>query len=186
MTPCKENEALSASLADYLEAIFQLERSNRVARAKDIAGRLNVRKASVTGALKTLAGRGLINYSPYSYVTLTPAGRNIAREVVRRYGIIKDFFTDILHLDPEEAEANARRVEHAIDPSAVDKLVSFLEFVKVCPRTDMRWFDAFGRFCLHEPRTSDCRTCVETCIPGHESSCTEDVGMKEEKAHLPA
>jgi DtxR family transcriptional regulator, Mn-dependent transcriptional regulator len=166
MIPCKQNEGLSASLTDYLGAIFQIERSNRVARAKDIAGWLKVRKASVTGALKTLAGRDLINYSPYSYITLTPAGRNIAQEVVRRYGIVRDFFTNILHMEPEEAEANARRIEHAIDPSAVDKLVSFLEFVKLCPRTDMKWLDAFGRFCQHEPRTSDCRTCIETCSRG--------------------
>ena len=64
-------EGLSASLEDYVEVIYHLERSNRVARAKDIADQMNVQRASVTGALKALAGRGLINYSPYSYITLT-------------------------------------------------------------------------------------------------------------------
>jgi len=57
-------EGLSASLEDYLEVIFHLEKSNRVARAKDIADQMNVQRASVTGALKALAGKGLINYSP--------------------------------------------------------------------------------------------------------------------------
>ena len=72
-------EGLSASLEDYLEVIYHLERSNRVARAKDIADQMNVQRASVTGALKALAGRGLINYSPYSYITLTSAGRTVAQ-----------------------------------------------------------------------------------------------------------
>ena len=85
-------EGLSASLEDYLEVIFHLEQSNRVARAKDIADQMNVQRASVTGALKSLAGRGLVNYSPYSYITLTPAGRNIARDVIQRHEVLKDFF----------------------------------------------------------------------------------------------
>ena len=67
----ENTEGLSASLEDYLEVIFHLEQSNRVARAKDIADQMNVQRASVTGALKALSGRGLINYSPYSFITLT-------------------------------------------------------------------------------------------------------------------
>jgi len=47
---------LSASLEDYLEVIFHLEKENRVARAKDIAEQMNVQRASVTGALKALGG----------------------------------------------------------------------------------------------------------------------------------
>ncbi len=159
------NLELSASLEDYLAAISYLEQSNRVARARDIAGRMNVRRASVTGALKTLAGHGLINYSPYRCITLTPAGRHIAKDIIRRRKILKEFFTNILHLSPEDAEANAHRMEHSIEHAVIDKLVCFLEFVSICPRTDMRWLDAFARFCAHEPRTSDCRVCLETCIP---------------------
>src|SRR5512138_1986475 len=108
------NEGLSASLEDYLEVIFHLEQSNRVARAKDIADQLKVQRASVTGALKALAGRGMINYSPYSYITLTDAGRVIARDVIRRHRTLKEFFMSTLQLGPEDAEANACRIEHAI------------------------------------------------------------------------
>ena len=103
---------MSASLEDYLEVIFHLERSNRVARAKDIADQMNVQRASVTGALKALAARGLINYSPYSFVTLTPSGRDIAREVIRRHKVLKEFFVNTLQLGPEDAEANACRIGH--------------------------------------------------------------------------
>jgi len=35
----RQRGSLSASLEDYLEVIFHLEQSNRVARAKDIAAR---------------------------------------------------------------------------------------------------------------------------------------------------
>ncbi len=162
---CGENtEGLSSSLEDYLEVIFHLEQSNRVARAKDIAEQMSVQRASVTGALKALAGRGLINYSPYSFITLTPSGRDIAREVIHRHKVLKEFFANTLQLGVEDAEANACRIEHAIDPTATERLVRFLEFVSICPRTGNDWFDAFGRFCKLGLQTSDCLECLKLCM----------------------
>ena len=157
-------EALSASLEDYLEVIYHLEQSNRVARAKDIADQMSVQRASVTGALKALAGRGLINYSPYSYITMTSPGRTVARDIIRRHETLKEFFMAALQLEPQEAEANACRVEHAIDPMAVDRLVSFLEFIKICPRTGVDWFSAFARYCHRGSQTSDCEDCLRVCL----------------------
>lgn len=157
-------DVLSASLEDYLEVIFHLEKSNRVARAKDIADQMNVQRASVTGALKALAGRGLINYSPYSYITLTPAGRSIAEDIIRRHETLKDFFVTALQLTPAEAEANACRVEHAIDPMAIDRLVRFVKFIKICPRTGTDWFEAFARYCQKGIQTSNCEKCLSTCL----------------------
>jgi DtxR family transcriptional regulator, Mn-dependent transcriptional regulator len=157
-------EGLSASLEDYLEVIFHLEQSNRVARAKDIADQMSVQRASVTGALRALAGRGLINYSPYSYITLTSSGRSIAREIIHRHDTLKEFFITALQMNPEDAEANACRIEHAIDPMAIDRLVRFLEFIKICPRTGIDWFDAFARYCQKGVQSSDCTECLRECI----------------------
>ncbi len=159
----ESTEGLSASLEDYLEVIYHLEQSNRVARAKDIADQMSVQRASVTGALKALAGRGLINYSPYSFITLTTSGRDIARDVIRRHRALKEFFMNTLQLSPDDAEANACRIEHAIDPAAAERLVRFLEFMRVCPRTATDWLDAFGRFCKLGVRTSDCQACLKLC-----------------------
>jgi len=157
-------EGLSASLEDYLEVIFHLERSNRVARAKDIADQMNVQRASVTGALKALAARGLINYSPYSFVTLTATGRTVAKDIIHRHETLKEFFSAALQLSSEEAEANACRIEHAIDPIAVDRLVRFLEFIKMCPRTSLDWFTAFARYCQLGSQTSNCEDCIRICL----------------------
>ncbi len=63
---------LSASLEDYLEAIFQIVAEKPAARVKDIAKKLNVAGPSVTGALQALTERKLINYAPYELITLTP------------------------------------------------------------------------------------------------------------------
>ena len=71
----KKPAYLSASLEDYLEAIFHLSAQSKVARSKDIAELLEVSRSSVTGALKTLSEKGLVNYKPYGFITLTDIGR---------------------------------------------------------------------------------------------------------------
>ena len=92
----------SESMENYLEVILELENSNKVARAKDIADRLGINPGSVTGALKNLGEKGLINYAPYSFVTLTPKGKRVAAEITRRHAVLKDFLLNVLGIDQEK------------------------------------------------------------------------------------
>ncbi len=66
--------ALSASLEDYLEAIFHIVEAKGAAKPRDIVHELKIGASSVTAALKSLAAKDLVNYSPYDIVTLTKAG----------------------------------------------------------------------------------------------------------------
>lgn len=164
-----EQPSLSSNLEDYLEAIYHLQAGKKVARAKDIAERMGVSRASVTGALKTLAEKGLVNYEPYSYTTLTRAGEAVAGKIVGRHAVLKDFFQHILMLGAEAAEENACRVEHSMDDEAMDRLVQFLDFLRVCPRSGEDWLKNFRRFCRQPQEGSlplaqdDCRACLEKC-----------------------
>ncbi len=120
---------LSASLEDYLEAIFNLARKTDIARSRDIADKLDVSKSSVTGALRLLKKKGLINYRPYNYVTLTDAGRKIAAEIVKKHEILKSFFADVLGLKAKLAQSCACRAEHVLGQEVINKLLMFIEFV---------------------------------------------------------
>lgn len=159
------NISLSSNLEDYLEVIFHLQAENRVARAKDVADALHVSRASVTGALKSLAERDLINYEPYSFVTLTSQGEKIAREIIRRHSTLKDFFQNFLKLSAKTAEENACRVEHAIDTEAMNRLISFLEFTRNCPRSGQDWLESFNHYCRHGIDKNRCVECMEHCAP---------------------
>jgi len=121
---------LSASLEDYMEVIFHIAEENNVARAKEIAERLSVSRASVTEALKTLCKKGLINYAPYAVVTLTEHGREAALDIVRRHRVLKDFFVKILAVDEPVAEKGACRLEHAAPPEIIDRLIAFVDFLE--------------------------------------------------------
>jgi DtxR family Mn-dependent transcriptional regulator len=152
---------LSENLEDYLETILELEKTQKVARVKDIAEMRGVLRGSVTGALKSLAEKGLINYEPYSFITLTRKGTAVAGEINRRHRVIKNFLTHVLQLDPQIAEDNACRMEHAMDRAAVDRMVTFIDYMETCPRTDASWIQGFAR---HRQGKSDSRPDCKDCM----------------------
>ena len=154
---------LSESLEDFLEIILDLERENKVARAKDIAERMNIQPGSVTGALKNLAEKKLINYAPYSFITLTEKGARIAKDVARRHRVLKDFLLRVLQLDEETAETTACRMEHAIDEQTMNRLVSFGEFLFQCPRMGDDWIQSFMEYCRSQKiDRQKCDKCLDT------------------------
>ena len=113
-----------------MEAIFHIVAEKHAARVKDIAGRLGVNPASVTGALGVLAGKGLVNYTPYEAITLTPEGRKISKDVVRRHEVLRDFLVKVLSVGEVEADEAACRMEHAIPLPILERLVHFVESVE--------------------------------------------------------
>lgn len=123
------DEKLSASLEDYLEAIYHLTAKNNVARSKDIADTLNVSRASVTGALRALSDKDLVHYKPYAYTTLTEKGRGMAARIVRRHEILARFFEKVLGSEKETAETAACKAEHTLGPEITARLMAFIEFV---------------------------------------------------------
>ena len=126
-------EKLSASLEDYIESIAALAGSSGTTRAADIADKMGVSRPSVTVALRALASRGMVNYKPYSNVSLTDTGRERAAAVLRKHRILSRFFDEILGADVELADSAACKVEHAIGEEITDRLVDFLAFIDNCP-----------------------------------------------------
>jgi len=119
-------------LEDYLEAVWRLVDEKGVARVRDIAAALSVHKSTVSSSLKSLSEKGLVNYSPYEITTLTPRGREIAEDVVRRHEIIRDFLVQVLALEGNRADANACRAEHVLDAEVLERLACFARFVGEC------------------------------------------------------
>jgi DtxR family Mn-dependent transcriptional regulator len=142
-----KKQNLSASLEDYLEAILNITNKTDVARSRDIAKSLGVSRASVTGALRVLKEKGLANYKPYGYVTLTESGQATATEIVRRHNILKSFFIDVLGIESEVAQKAACKAEHELDPEIIQKLLSFIEFVTQSNNNGRDLAEEFQNFC---------------------------------------
>ena len=144
------SEKLSASLENYLEVIYHLEAKSMVARVRDIAKSMNVKSSSVTYALKVLAEKKLINYEPYSVITLTKEGRKVAGGVVQRHEVLKKFLESVLNLNCDLAEDTACKMEHSISTTVLERLTQFLEYIDSCPRGEINWVNNVGFFCKNK------------------------------------
>ena len=146
---------LSASLEDYLEAIFILSKSGKVARSKNIAQHLQVARPSVTGALRVLAEKELIHYKPYGYITLTEKGFRIAGRIARRHKALESFFCNVLGVESDIAQRAACLAEHAIGSEITGRLTAFLEFIEAENRQGRNVAEAFRNHCQHREQTEE-------------------------------
>lgn len=123
-----ETKTITASLEDYLEAIYEIIEEKQGVKAIDVSRRLNVNRSSVTEALKNLAAKELINYGRYDVISLTKKGIQIAEKIIEKHKALHVFFEKVLGLSPDEAQKNACRIEHVISEEAFQRLIAFTEF----------------------------------------------------------
>lgn len=122
----------SATVQDYLKAIFAIEREDLPAGTNAIATRLDVSAGSVTGMLKRLVGHGLVEHEPYRGARLTEEGRGEAVRLVRRHRLIELFLVRVLGVPWDRVHEEAERLEHA----ATDELVARMEELLGHPAVD--------------------------------------------------
>ena len=82
-------DALTGPVEDYLKAIYALGRGTGAVATNDIAQRLLIAPASVSGMVRRLADQGLLSYERYHGVKLTDRGRRAALRTLRRHRIIE-------------------------------------------------------------------------------------------------
>lgn len=112
---------LHASGEDYLETILILQKQCGMVRSVDVARYMSVSKPSVCRAVAVLRDGGFLRVDDDHFLHLTDAGRKIAEEIYARHR----FFTERLiaaGVDPETAEADACRLEHAISSESFARL----------------------------------------------------------------
>jgi DtxR family Mn-dependent transcriptional regulator len=172
---------VSASLEDYLEAIYHTATAKGAARAKDIVQAMGVNNSSVTQALRLLSEKKLVNYAPYEVITLTSAGEKIALDVVRRHETLREFFTKVLGLPADEADAEACRMEHATSRAVLERLVKFVEYFETCPQNDVRWDEETGFYCADpDDKGGNHETCGrDNC--GHGLDLADLMNRQQEK-----
>ena len=150
---------LTESLEMYLKTIYLIEQRKRASRVTDIANELGVIASSVTGALRTLSKRGLINYAPYDIITLTDEGLEAAREIMKKYDALRAFFVKVLGIEESLAEDEACTMEHRISDVVFHRLLHFVEYYESCPFEKVRWNEQTGYFCSRDDK--DCSYCVQ-------------------------
>jgi DtxR family Mn-dependent transcriptional regulator len=113
---------LTGQAEDYLKAIYELEQKGTPAGTNDIAGRLGIAAASVSGMVQRLARLGLVRAERYRGARLTIAGRAAALQLIRRHRIIECYLVERLGFGWEDVHDEAERLEHAASDELITRM----------------------------------------------------------------
>jgi DtxR family Mn-dependent transcriptional regulator len=116
------DESLTGPVEDYLKTIYEIGRGTVAVATNDIAQRLDIAPASVSGMVRRLAEQGLLGYERYRGVTLTEAGRRAALRTIRRHRVIEAYLSQALHYQWDRVHDEAERLEHAASDELVDRM----------------------------------------------------------------
>lgn len=128
----------TSTVEDYLKCILLEEQRNPGAPVATghIASALGVAPGTVTSMVKTLADSGLLGYEPYTGVSLTEAGRQLAMHVLRRHRLIELFLVKVIGMDWSEVHLEAERLEHAVSDRLIERMDEMLGKPAVDPHGD--------------------------------------------------
>jgi len=121
-------ENLTQAIEDYLKAIYEITQLGERASTNQIAERMGVTAASVTGMLKRLAANEppLLEYRKHHGVELTEQGEQVALEVIRHHRLLELFLHDTLGYAWDEVHAEADRLEHVISEELEERIAQTL------------------------------------------------------------
>lgn len=125
--------SIHASGEDYLEAVLVLRREKGAVRSIDIARHLGFSKPSVSHAVSVLRGGGFLEMDPDGLLHLTELGQEVAEQIYDRHC----YFENLLltsGVEPERAEQEACKMEHAISTDSYRRLRELLD-ARLTPET---------------------------------------------------
>jgi DtxR family Mn-dependent transcriptional regulator len=123
----------TASVQDYLAAIYDLTGSGRPVIGAQIAKHLKVSAPAVTEAIQRMVHSGYVRMGRSKGVRLTKKGNALAEAMARRHRLLERWLTDVLALDWTDAHEEAHRLEHALSPKVENRLAATLGMPGTCP-----------------------------------------------------
>jgi len=122
----------SASVEEYLEAIYSFNEKGELAKNQNLSEKLRVSPPSVTQMIQKLAEEGLVTYEPYKGAYLTGKGMALAQKVVRKHRLLEVFLHDILKLPREKVHEQACKMEHSLTDETAAALCKALDKPERC------------------------------------------------------
>src|SRR5437763_4698999 len=123
----------TASVQDYLAAIYDLQSSGKPVIGARLAKHMGISAPAVTEAIQRIVRSGYVRVGRGKELSLTPKGHQIAEVMARRHRLLERWLTDTLGLNWTDAHEEAHRLEHAISPRVEGRLAELLGMPSTCP-----------------------------------------------------
>lgn len=123
-----KTESLTKAFEDYLKVIYALSQSGERVPTNQIAERLNLTPASVTGMLQRMAANDppLVEYRKHQGVRLTTEGEQAALQVIRHHRLLETYLVMNLGYTWDTVHEEACRLEHVISEEMEERIAAQL------------------------------------------------------------
>lgn len=105
----------------YLETIYVLTKQSPHVRAIDVGEYMGYSKPSVSRAMGLLKSGGYVSVDESGFITLLPAGREVAEKIYERHTLLTSFLTR-LGVPREIASEDACRLEHVLSDESFEAI----------------------------------------------------------------
>ena len=120
-----DNMAYNQSSEDYLECILLLSRESEFVHRVDVARRIGVSQPAVQKAVKILDRDGYVECDGM-HIYLTQKGEKYALEIFEKHCTLTKFLQK-LGVNPDDAEADACKMEHILSKASFEAIKKFLD-----------------------------------------------------------
>jgi DtxR family Mn-dependent transcriptional regulator len=125
------------TVENYLKHVLLLsEGTDDLVSMGALATSLEVVPGTATTMVKALADEGLVEHQPRHGVRLTPEGRRMALNVLRKHRLVETFLVNVLKMDWSKVHDEAEQLEHAISDEVLDRLDALLGHPQADPHGD--------------------------------------------------
>lgn len=118
---------------DYLEAVYEMHEERADVVQARLAERLGVSRAAVSEKIGRMTRMKLVVTDEDRVIRLTPHGRAVAEDAVRRHRMAERFLIDVLKLPWHKAHDEAERFQDAISEEVEKRILSVLGDAVTCP-----------------------------------------------------
>jgi DtxR family Mn-dependent transcriptional regulator len=130
-------EPLTEAIQHYLREIYKLSQEAEAPVSVTALARAQaVSAASASAMVKKLAALSLVSHAPYRGVSLTPAGEQVALEVIRHHRLLELYLAETLGIHVDEVHDEADRLEHALSEELEARIDEALGFPTHDPHGD--------------------------------------------------
>lgn len=123
----------SAVTEEYLETIYNMTMEGEPVIGARLADKFRVSRPTVTETIKRLVVDGYAVQNEDKTVSLTPAGRRLTEQVLRRHRLAERLLFDVLGFDWIGAHEQAHSLEHGMSDELAQRISEQLGHPLTCP-----------------------------------------------------